>query len=821
MERTTAGSDSKRRRSDRQREQDGSSSGGAGRVAVAALHGAAGNQAVRELHERGELQAKLAVSQPADPAEREAERVADEVVTGPAPSVAADAEIRRSGTADGQTVDGETERRVRSSLSGGRPLPGSTRSFFEERFGGDFSDVRVHTGPEADAAARSIDAEAFTVGTDIAFASGNYRPSTAAGTELLAHELTHVVQQGTDRTGAHRQETGGDSGEYDLPATLPMRSDVTGTFGEVGGDSHGQARSTLSLNQAGGVVVGRYAWRVKKGRHEHADMDPREHSQDVRTARISGRTSGQGEFACRLESSDLSVDSATLEVRDGGDCLVLETDRWTERFERMTSATDAMLSSAALSQADGPDQSLLGVRERTPLAPRDKETIDDLTDEVVRNIEEFLEAETDSERRARVDDISEEIVETLKPWAGTQRSNEQWPLVRFHLYNSLENTVVQQGEETFSAWVWMRRIFTRYPQHGTVTEAESVLGMDVTDVGTEETGDIHGETPGFPEDPTPYKYRWKYTQARLSGTLVISGAVGIGWLTIEKLGTDESSREWEKTYGLTVVKGESPSGGIGGDAGKSTDWQEFYTQREWTQENFEGGYSITSAQAGFTAEGGSGSASAKVEDKTGIVFTDPALGACAAPIGDKTLFGGEVSTAAKVSQEFGYLFDPDYLLGGEDGGEVGTAEYDPQPITSKGEVGAVGVTVFPVDRSEITSAGREAIQRFCARYRAALTNDNTTVTLHGHASTTASDQYNMDLSEDRARNVKQAIIEALYPRTGGEDAEGIGATIEPEAFGEHIARMHTEDETERWWWRRVDVFIDGSYVQSFQAGTGG
>ena len=78
---------------------------------------------------------------------------------------------------------------------GGKPIPEGVRSFFEGQFGQDFGDVRVHTGPRADRAATALNARAFTVGGDIAFRSGEYRPGTREGDHLLAHELTHVVQQ--------------------------------------------------------------------------------------------------------------------------------------------------------------------------------------------------------------------------------------------------------------------------------------------------------------------------------------------------------------------------------------------------------------------------------------------------------------------------------------------------------------------------------------------------------------------------------------------------------------------------------------------------
>ena len=77
----------------------------------------------------------------------------------------------------------------------GHALPDSARRYFEPRFGQDLSHVRVHTDDRADASARSINALAYTAGNDIAFRSGTYAPDTVAGKRLLAHELTHVIQQ--------------------------------------------------------------------------------------------------------------------------------------------------------------------------------------------------------------------------------------------------------------------------------------------------------------------------------------------------------------------------------------------------------------------------------------------------------------------------------------------------------------------------------------------------------------------------------------------------------------------------------------------------
>lgn len=82
-----------------------------------------------------------------------------------------------------------------TSSAAGRPLPASERAFFEPRFGRSFDNVRVHTGGAADHAARSINARAFTLGSDIAFAKNEYSPGSSEGRRLMAHELAHTVQQ--------------------------------------------------------------------------------------------------------------------------------------------------------------------------------------------------------------------------------------------------------------------------------------------------------------------------------------------------------------------------------------------------------------------------------------------------------------------------------------------------------------------------------------------------------------------------------------------------------------------------------------------------
>ena len=142
------------------------------------------------------LQRAPAVSQPGDRFEREADAVADRVMrSGPAPSPQPVSHgVPPSGKSDAEAgPDAHTAARVAGQ--GGEPLPAPVRDFFEPRFGHDLSGVRVHTGSAAEQGARAVQARAYTLGADIVFGAGEFAPHSDSGRHLLAHELTHVLQQ--------------------------------------------------------------------------------------------------------------------------------------------------------------------------------------------------------------------------------------------------------------------------------------------------------------------------------------------------------------------------------------------------------------------------------------------------------------------------------------------------------------------------------------------------------------------------------------------------------------------------------------------------
>jgi hypothetical protein len=197
------------------------------------------------------VQPKLTVNTPNDKYEREADTVADQVMRMSNPTIGqsntpaiqractdCEEEIQRQPieeeeekvvqlkSQNGATpaVSPQTASQIQGLPGGGQPLPLATRAFFEPRFGRDFNKVRVHTGTRATQSTQAINARAYTYGNHIAFARGQFNPHSTDGQRLLAHELTHVVQQ----TGASQMAKSEDS--PDVSRATPAQIQRTVSF---------------------------------------------------------------------------------------------------------------------------------------------------------------------------------------------------------------------------------------------------------------------------------------------------------------------------------------------------------------------------------------------------------------------------------------------------------------------------------------------------------------------------------------------------------------------------------------------------------------
>ena len=173
---------------------------------IYSLQRTAGNQQVQRLLKAAFIQAKLKVNEPGDSYEQEADRISGHMLTTPHGGVGGSGQIRRdAGQSNSEAVTAPTS--VQHALvSSGDPLEPTLRREMEQHFGHDFSTVRVHRGAAAEQSACDVNARAYTVGSNMVFGAGEFSPGTREGRRLLAHELTHVVQQsGTQPNVVRRQ----------------------------------------------------------------------------------------------------------------------------------------------------------------------------------------------------------------------------------------------------------------------------------------------------------------------------------------------------------------------------------------------------------------------------------------------------------------------------------------------------------------------------------------------------------------------------------------------------------------------------------------
>ena len=176
------------------------------------------------------VQTKLAVNTPGDKYEVEADHMADKVMrmsvsgkhghekdleTHQKNSIqrkesnatsSAEEPLHQGGNSTSSVTSAQTETAIKNKTSGGQSLPAETRSFMEPRFGNDFSNVRIHHDQGAEQLNNQLNAKAFTYQNHIFFGAGQYQPQSPRGKQLLAHELTHVVQQGAANGPAQNTE---------------------------------------------------------------------------------------------------------------------------------------------------------------------------------------------------------------------------------------------------------------------------------------------------------------------------------------------------------------------------------------------------------------------------------------------------------------------------------------------------------------------------------------------------------------------------------------------------------------------------------------
>ncbi|SFV16959.1 eCIS core domain-containing protein [Pseudoduganella namucuonensis] len=267
--------------------------------------------------DRMAVRAKLAVSEPGDAVEREADAVADKVMRMPEPAAAAPKSkgggaqpaapgvqrkeaageqpktsapsAPKAGGAGGaksavqrkeadasdknQPPAPESTQDIVGRLGPGEALDPDTAAYFEKRLGHELGHVRIHTDAAAALSAAQIQARAFTYGTHIAFASGQYQPNTESGKRLLAHELAHVMQQSEGSISRMLMRTpaaapsGGGGGDFEVSKSMlevpPIKGRHVGGYKVLAGASNLKRKGAYDASTRGTKQIGEWTKAVK------------------------------------------------------------------------------------------------------------------------------------------------------------------------------------------------------------------------------------------------------------------------------------------------------------------------------------------------------------------------------------------------------------------------------------------------------------------------------------------------------------------------------------------------------------------------------
>jgi hypothetical protein len=235
------------------------------------------------------FQRKFSIDASNDPLEQEADLVADQVLAAPAHSTVSSAtrSIQRFTSQATENLDTPPLSVDRVLSGSGRPLDSALQQDMEQRFGHDFSQVRVHSDAAAEQSAQDVNAHAYTVGHNLVFGPGQFAPGSHAGRHLIAHELAHVVQQtgaaqptstlasGKNSTLSRYRDKGKDTIAFDAanetltdPKTQPWIDNITIAFDkatvDTGHAADAKAAGQLEPRMPTGSLTAKYSTKSSK-----------------------------------------------------------------------------------------------------------------------------------------------------------------------------------------------------------------------------------------------------------------------------------------------------------------------------------------------------------------------------------------------------------------------------------------------------------------------------------------------------------------------------------------------------------------------------
>jgi len=368
--------------------------------------------------------------------------------------------IQRAGGDGSFETNDSFESKVKQQSGGGQPLPSDVRADLEPKFGADFSGVKIHTGSTAAQLSQDVGAQAFTHGSDIYFNQGKYNPESGSGKQLLAHELTHTVQQGG--SGVQREGIGISRTPTDKVQRLISKENFVRLAGDVsfkGAKNKGlywQILQTLGNYQKLGInnIPGRKTQLMqlvtltRKWLDKHADKNTYVDDGDFGEEYKANETKNlrklmfmEGlklEAEAELKGGDLPENSPSASIEDY-DAASVKADQLS------TDANAAKYQFSVLAAIDHPDyldfakaRLALTVKERKKLFTRNKKSNSQIKTEAATSVVD-----------AKYQDLSAEKklvkINELKQIGG--QVGHAW--VKFTTFDTNDN---QLGEDSFGFW---------------------------------------------------------------------------------------------------------------------------------------------------------------------------------------------------------------------------------------------------------------------------------------------------------------------------------------------------------------------------------
>lgn len=759
------------------------------------------------------VQPKLKIGEPDDQYERQADRVAETVVSSPAPVIQQQSmeeeELIQMKSDSGQSV-GAAPTAIAQKIQaagGGSRLPETVSNEMSQKMGVDFSNVNIHTGPEASRLNKTLGARAFTHGADVFFNSGEYNPGSREGKRLLAHELTHVVQQGgvykvIQRNGDEEQE----------PVTQ-----LSGHYRSAERFENGHRKRTdlfISVNQL--TLTGNFRSFIDQG--EGFDV---ENSGDVHGERMDQHLPVRYDVIINGETwyFDFNV-RATGElahlVEGGRRIPILAMNMAGQSMEFRRVGSTPPITSQEVTNAPPNEASALESERQEGLTPDMIVSLRNSADQLVEMMRRYPHAGIGNQLNSAYLQIADQYNGILSQYSGNLRLRaESYLLER------------------------LRRVEIQFM--GDRVRADRAVQTSLGFQSIQEDGET-GVSGGV-----PYRYEITFRGVRGQGRAIVGlqGATGSVEVKAYRASAIESSGEiaWQQFYHFAEIRVSAAGGGAlsGGLYWKTFD---AVSPVEWTQEDFGNAEIYIFGVSGPTAQAGAeaGPLSANLASCTVYQFEGVSLES-----GNKTLelsadeksfecqsdltsAGGGVSTDLEQNNESngrnrregGVQMGAEVSLGQLEGGmghieSLPGREYSdenqqfPERQNRSRSVDvtpSVGRSGFDVGSSDLERNMQVDISRQLASVQHLIRDESIPIRIVGHASSlwrgreSNAVQGNLALSISRAEEV-ESLIRRIYELSEGRVIDVVG--MGDQEHRNNGGTVQTDDPG----YRRVDVVIQG------------